>query len=246
MSKKSPVVYWSPAFRQNDGTDRNMLYFDPVSLFDQIRPLKTEGPKSSNFLYCPAFSNFARNTFVLKNPITSTYDFLNDVTIKGREINHLNSGAGRLPTIKDRKMIEYGMNWIFFSEDDLEITLTSPYFENPPHLEYGSVVPGRFNISKWFRNVNVEYCLHPNVNTFSVQKNETLAYISFNSDEPVKLVRFEMTEKLRSYANSGGSSSQWNPWIPMIERYRQFKATHMHKLILKEIKNNLVDTETEI
>ena len=49
------------------------------------------------------------------------------------------------------------LSYIFFSEEDIEMTMTSPFFSDAPHLQYGSIVPGSFNISKWFRNVNLEF-----------------------------------------------------------------------------------------
>jgi hypothetical protein len=246
MSEKSSIVYWSPAFKRRDGMDWNMLYSDPESVFEKNRPLMTNISKGANFFYCPAFSNLSRNTFVLKNPISSHYEFFEDGTVKGKEPNHINAWCSRPPSIEGRKMMEYGLSWIFFSEDDIEVTLTSPYFENAPHLNYASLVPGKLNISKWFRNINLEYCLYHGINKFGLERDETLGYVSFNSINPVKLVRFEMSEKLQQYANSGNNSTTWDPWITLLDRYRRFKETHMNKLILKEIKKNLVDTDTDL
>jgi hypothetical protein len=54
-----------------------------------------------------------------------------------------------------------------------------------------------------------------------------------------------MTDKLRSYSRSASNSSTWESWIPLADRYKRFMATQTNKLVLNEIKKNLVDTDTE-
>jgi hypothetical protein len=242
MAEKSSIIYWSPAFVSN--VDWNMLYYDPQSLFEQVRLLKVDSDNNQNFIYCPAFGNFAKNTFLLKNPITSQFDISEHTELRAKSKNFVSSYT-REPTLDGCTLFKYGLTWVFFSEEDIEMTMTSPYFENVPHLKYGNLVPGRLNISKWFRNINLEYNLHKGVKEFCVEKDETLAYLSFNADRPVKLVRFDMTEKLHKILHSTGNSSDWESWIPLVSRYKRFIETKTNKIVLKEIKNNLVDTDTD-
>jgi hypothetical protein len=239
---KTCTVYWSPAFVSP--VDWNMLYYNPQSLFDQVRLSKIESENNQNFIYCPAFGNFAKNTFLLKNPITSKFDITDTYELKSKSKNFISSYT-REPTLEGCTLFKYGLTWIFFTEDDIEMTMTSPYFEKVSHLQYGNLVPGKVNISKWFRNINLEYNLHKGVNEFCVEKDETLAYLNFNTDKQVKLVRFEMTEKLYKIMHSVGTSSDWESWIPLVSRYKRFMETQTNKIVLNEIKRNLVDTDTE-
>ena len=48
-----------------------------------------------------------------------------------------------------------------------------------PHMQYGAVTPGQFNIGKWFRPIQTEINLWENINTFSINKDEPLAFINF-------------------------------------------------------------------
>jgi hypothetical protein len=134
----------------------------------------------------------------------------------------------------------YGLKWIFFSEEDIEMTLTSPYFSQSPHLHYGAVVPGQLKINSWFRAVNLEFNLWPNVSEFKVEEDEILAYFNFNTNKNIKLVRFEMNEKLHHYSNAGIQSTVWESWVPLKKRYDRFKKSRMNELVLAEIKRNIV------
>ena len=121
------------------------------------------------------------------------------------------------------------------------MTLTSPYFSNSPHLKYGSLIPGTFNISNWFRNINIEFNLWENIKEFKFKKNEDMAYVHFDSEHEIELKRFDFTERLLRIIRTCSTAGTWEKFIPLIDRYRRFKEAKFKKIILKEIKQNLVD-----
>lgn len=231
-------VFWAPVYPAS-AVDWNMMYPEPISVYDLNRPEKTDSENSDNFFYCPAFKNFTGNTFVFKNPITSHF-VINDRCIETKEKNYVESSISRNPSVKGSILLEYGMQFIFFSKADINITLTSPYFENPNHLKYGQLVPGRFNISKWFRTVNMEFNLTKNNNEFKIEKDESMCYINFDAEGTVKLKRFVMNDRLHSLARACGSSSSWESWVPLSSRYKRFKQSRTNEIILKEIQNQLL------
>jgi hypothetical protein len=232
------TVYWAPVF---DEQNWNMLYPDLTNLYDQIRPYKTS-TKSGNFFYCPSFTSLAENTFVLENPIAGSYKIINNQVVSRDNTSSITAWTQHAPSMEGCNMLTYGMKWIFFSEDDVELTLVSPFFGNADHLQYGNVMPGKLNISKWFRSISLEYNLHKGVNEFNVKNGESLAYIVFNTNKKVSLQRFEMNDKLHSYRLSTGMSTVWEPWAPLVARYNRFVASRTNKLVLNEIKKNLIDT----
>jgi hypothetical protein len=238
MNNSTVEIYWCPSFPTSE-IDWNLLYYEPENLYDSIRPQKTDSNPGDNFFYCPAFSNFAKNTFLLKNPIRTHFKII-DGQIIPQENNYVTSYINRPPSMHNRTLLEYGLQWLFFSEEDIEITLTSPYFDVQPHMSYGCLIPGRFNISSWFRTVNLEFNLKDSVNEFVIEKDEILGYVSFSTDKKVVLKRFENNFKLESYAKSCATSSSWESWIPMKKRYDRFRQTRMKELVLKQIKDNLL------
>lgn len=233
------TVYWAPGYEISN-IDWNMLYADPVSIFDKHLENKTNIDKYDSVFYCPAFKNLAKNTLEFKNPLDSSYS----IDDHGQILLTKNSMIAKIvrpPNIQDRYLIEYGFLPIFFAEQDLSMTLTSPWLESPDWSRAANIVPGRFNIGKWFRAVNIEFMLMPGVREFSIKKDDPLAYFTFDTDENIRFVRFRMDEELRRLSVSCGSATSWEPWIPMAERYRRFKESRMRSIILKKIKENIVE-----
>jgi hypothetical protein len=236
------TVYWAPVFIEAT-QNWNMIYPDLTSVHERIRPYKTS-TKSGNFFYCPSFTGLAENTFVLENPIAGSYKIVNN-QVGAHDETFINAWTEHASSMEGYNMLSYGMKWVFFTEEDIEMMLVSPFFGNAEHLKYGNVMPGKLNISKWFRYINLEYILHKGVKEFKVNKGESLAYVVFNTNKKVNLKRFEMNDKLHSYGQATGTSTTWEPWVPLATRYKRFMESRTNKLVLNEIKKNLVDTDTQ-
>lgn len=238
---KPVEIYWSPYFINSTEIDWSMLYDGELPiLYDILRKnMSHEERPGKNVFYCPPFKNLTSNIAVLRNTLHSKFKIENDVFIPTSS-SHVSCGISRKPSMKNKKIIEYGMGWIFFSEEDIEITLSSPYFDSSDYMKYASIVPGKFNISTWFRKVNMELFLKDDATEFEIKKNEHIAYVNFNTNRQLKFTRFEMSPKLYTYANACSTSSDWESWIPLAERYARFKQSQVSKLILAEIKKNVV------
>jgi len=112
----------------------------------------------------------------------------------------------------------------------------------PQYMNYGTSVPGAFDISQWFRPHVFEVQMWDQVGTFKIKEGEPLFTIEFITDRPIVLKKFAMSEALVKYSDSCVDSSKFfGQWIGLAKKYKIFKDTKMDKLILKEIKNNLVD-----
>jgi len=239
------IVYWAPVFFDFDNNiDWNMLYYEPKSLYSyHIKNINKENKdKNTNFFYCPPFQNVAQNTFVIENPIHTHITFEQENNgYKGivKSKNYIETSIVHKPSLKNNLLISYGLQYVFFAEKDLDMMLTSPYFHQANYLSSCSLIPGKFNINKWFRVINLEFNLWQS-NELNIQKLDPLAYVNFLTDEKIVLKRFEMNKKLHSYCNSAGSSSTWESFVPLIERYKRFTSTRTNDLVLKEIKKNLL------
>lgn len=238
MTSKT-IVYWAPVFFEKE-RDWNMFYYDLESLYDYHRKDIDKNSKKNNFFYCPAFRNLAKNTFLIKNPIHSHFVF-EDGVAKVKSKNYMEINIEHDPSINENKLVCYGLQYIFFSETPVTVKLTSPFFNNSKYMKYGSIVPGQLEIDKWFRILNIEINLWSDSTELEIHQEEVLAYVSFEpSNIDIELKRFEMNEKLHKYAASCGSATQWESFVPLIDRYKRLLATRTDQLILKEIKKNLV------
>lgn len=231
------TVYWSPWFfpSKND-YHWNILFEEPERLLDSIlkefKEKYKDDDRNIKSLKCPAISNVSKNTFFIKNPLATELKVLNN-KIEYLSEHYLNS------TLEGKNNILYGMPFIFFCEEDLEIQINAPFFHNSNYLNYAKLFFGRFNISKWFRPINLEMILEDHY--LKIEQNEPLCYFNFLTDDKVVLKRFQMTDKLIKISETCATVSSWWKNVPLIKRYDRFVKSKTNKIILKEIQKQLVD-----
>lgn len=231
------TVYWAPWYAPQEHHHWNILFDDPKKLLtkviDDVAGLND--PRFDHMIKCPSFSNLAKNTFYVENPVRSEFKIENGKLIPIGD-SHCVSNLSQ-----DANSIQYGLSYIFFCEDDLEMMLTGPYFSETNYTQYGKIICGRFNISKWFRSANLEMYLLKDKDYFVMEENEPMAYFQFLTDEKVVLQRFELNETLRKLSLTCGRVSEWWPKVPLIKRYNKFVSSKTHRLVLREIKKQLVE-----
>ena len=234
------TIYWSPAdFDLHH--DWNILYKDPTILGANLRKKMSKNiDKRSNLFFCPAVKDLTNRVAVIKSPMTCHYKIV-DNEFKPISKNFINITFPHTSNFKDNILFQFAHSFVFFSEENVKMIFSSPYFSNSPHLKYGSVIPGMFNISSWFRNVNFEFNLWNNVTEFKIMKNEDMAYVYFDSEHEIELKRFDFTERLLRITKTCATAATWEKFIPLIDRYKRFKEAKFKQIILKEIKQNLLD-----
>lgn len=234
MSTKT--VYWSPAIEHEDDIHNcNIMFLEPDKLLNKINNDISDrnGERIKLLPKCPAFTNLAKNTYYVENPISTEFK------IENKQINFISENSNMITYGDDT--IVYGNNYIFFCEDDLQIMLTSPFFSETNYTNYGIVIPGKFNISKWFRPINLEMLLINERNYFKIKEHEHMAYFTFLTDDKVELKRFNLNKTLKKIANTCATSNEWWKNIPLIKKYDRFVKTKTNKLVIKEIKKELVE-----
>lgn len=240
------TVYWSPATFQSwlfaQGAERHVdwaiLYSEPNSLYNEISAKRNNN--KADVLRCPAFINKTKNTFILKNPM-ETELFIQDNSVQIVSNNYINSVIEREPMLKNNLIFTYKLNWVFFTDEpSLNMSLTSPWFSNSKYLNQGSLMPGIFDIGKWFRVLNLEFNLWENNNQIRFQENEDLAYVEFQTDKQVKLQQFNMTSELDRLLETVSNSTVWEKNVSLVKRYKRFQESKFKPRILKEIQKNLL------
>lgn len=248
--KQESVIYWAPAYPAHDRLDLNHLYAEPKSLYEEVvakkAPLKMDSP---DFLRCPATSDLLRNTFVVRAPVDTNVS-LNFETKRSKPIDETPSDQSKYkvkldfahqPTLLNHNLIEYTYPILFFSEDEsMPTTLTPPYFERVVSYSCGVIVPGRFDIAKWFRPMNMEFQLWPGVTTLNVPANEALCYVHFHTDKKVVLKRFIISKEMEKLIVSIAQVSPLRKFARLSERYRTFEQSQSKQRILKLIHKQLI------
>ncbi len=233
---KNIIVYWSPYWE--DTKSWNLLYKDPERLIKRLSKRKSKKLPDNNFLRCPAYIDTFKNTFVVDSVLACNYEIQKGQIVKSEGYA---SFLDHLPTLENQTLLTLSMGWLFFTEEEsLTMRVTPPYFEKSNHNNFGVVIPGSFDIGKWFRRVNLEFILWENVNFLKIAENEPLVYFNFETSHKVELKRFEPTENIMKHASHVASFSDVQPNKSLREKYKLFKQTRYKDLILKEIKKNVL------
>jgi len=235
-------IYWAPVDDEQKDKDWSILYPDPTVLDHDLKKKMAKNiDKKSNLFFCPAVKDLTSKIAVLKCPIASQYKVKNN-EFQPVSKNYVNLKFTHKPNFENNFMFEMCLSYVFFAEEEsVNMTFSSPYFSNSPHLQYGSIIPGTFNIAKWFRNVNMEFNLWDDITEFKIKRNEPLAYVHFECKNEIELVRFDFNERLHRLRNTCATACDWERFVPLAERYQRFKEARFRSIVLKEIKKNIVD-----
>lgn len=230
--KNELIVYWAN-FGAIDRLQRVNLTVEPP-----VRIMQTFGKEfgKPSYKICSGAKNLFQNTFVIKSPFDVDAKITETAIYEPNQLISL-----RVPTYEGAYSIDYDFNWVFFSEESVEIVQTPPYMHSTQASEYGILASGSFDISKWFRTINLTYNLHQGVNTFNAKKDEPLCYIDFRTKKRVILKQFELTPDLHSLAFAASDLKEFFPFESLETLYNRFTRSNRHKKVMQEIRKNLLD-----
>lgn len=244
-------VYWAP-FSYADGAevDWSYLYPNPKTLFGELISNST-GEDNGSYFTCPAVKSKFKKTLVFKNAYSCEYEYdytQNEKKFIAKTDNFLAVKTNRPPAITNGPIVEFPLRYVLFADEPLDAVFTPPMFSKPGYSQYGSIMPGEFNIGKWFRPYVVEIQMWSNKGEFKLEDGEPLFYVELRTDRKINLQRFNPTNTLLNY-----SRSNIDLVIPFGRgkgldfRYRRFKDAAMREKVLTEIKKNLVEgTSTKL
>jgi hypothetical protein len=233
--------------------DWSLLYPKPESLLSSLMQRK-ESTKNdfsffssnSSYLSCPAFNSKLKNTYVFSNSLKTSYSYNFENGNNTMEPN-IKTGLGYIPrhhpTIKDGPVIEFALGYLMFADKPLNTFFSSPYFHKSKYTQYGSIIPGEFDIGQWFRPYLFEVQMWNNKGEFILEE-EPIFYASFMTNDTINMKRFNMTEEILRYSISGSNSTLvFGKGQSLVSRYNRFKAAGQRERILTEINKNLINDD---
>lgn len=234
-------IYWASGHYINfdNGLLWEILYKEPESLYKSLSK-NIDKESKETFFQCPSFKDLASETFIIKNPLDI------DIKINNGEVfettkNRLNCAVLHSPSIKNNILVQPQIHYIFFAEESVEIDITPPFFHNVGYSQQAATVPGSMDIGSWFRQVSIEMNVWEDSGALSIKENEPVAYIRFNTKKKINFKRFTMNKNLFDIAQSCSTSSNWEPKVSLLKRYKRFKDAKIQDLVLREIRKNLVN-----
>lgn len=247
------IVYWAPATFIPSSQSWNFLYREPYPLFLDLVSMKSKDKRDNNIFSCPVSNDFFKNIFSVKSNLAESFDFpegflKNAETIQDfpYELGPINNKVSiqkvRESSYLNYVDIVYNMQWIFFSEEPLIARFTQPYYPAKSPCEGSLLSSGEFDIGRWFRKYNLNYHIPIDAKTFSIEVDDPLFYIELMTDKKVIFKRFNFTDSLYQLSNEFSQSpTRYGKFWPLSERYEMAKKSKVLDVVLKEIKNNLVD-----
>lgn len=217
-----------------------LMSYKPTFLsLDSVFDNKEITNKKETISACPAHRNLKSNTIILRSPKNFSFSFENEgLIIPDENHHHLQE---REKQLSKRNSVNINIGWIFFSEVSLKMICTPPHNHKTQVQNYGVIASGEYDCGRWFRPVNMEYLLWPDENNFHINENEPVCYIKFDTEERIELVEFVCTDKIVSFVHACSNHPvYYRRGMKLSDRYKKFDESNLKKVILKEIKNNLV------
>jgi hypothetical protein len=201
---------------------------------------------------CPAAREALRNVYSLHSTIDddvdlSTLDFESDRYDSSNEKYQLLLDSKvslhriRRSSFLNQINVAYNLGWLFFADKPLVAKITPPYYPNVTPTPGALMAVGQYDIGQWYRPVNLDYHLPYNSTRFTVKSEQPLAFIEFKTESPIILHRYQLTPLLDEMAEEFTSSAaNFGAKISLQNRYKMAKKADMARLVLSEIKKNLV------
>ena len=247
MNKNATTVYYAPCITPlSEGADWSFLYPKPNILFSSLLDNKSDSAGNTSFFSCPAFSGFSKKTLEFYSPMNASYAY--DLTGDNKIFEPTSESfiatkyLEREPALNTGHSIVFELRYIMFADEPLDVFFTSPHFSKPGYMNYGSVIPGKFDIGQWFRSYNFEVQLWSDKGEFKLTEGEPLFYAHLNTDRPVIFKTFTMTPELQMMGEACISSTGvFGRGQSLLSRYKRFNGVGLKEKVLSEINKNLIE-----
>jgi hypothetical protein len=248
---KPLIIYWSPFTSALTQYNNILLDMEPVAVKSYIvknkainpkipLPITKNGTEPGGYHMCSAMVELFKNTFIIKAPFSYHIDLDQDGNIVNSS-EQFQFFEPRISSFENSLCVDFHLPYLFFSEESVNITTTPPYMTKTVQQSYGFTAAVKYNIGKWFRPFIITYHLWPSTFSLRIEKNEPIMYISFDTDRKIIFKQFKLTDDILSQAEGCMGDKNINYLQPMNLLYDRFIKTKMNKIILKEIKENLID-----
>jgi len=193
------------------------------------------------FLKCPAYKDVMRNVFAI--PSWFTLELVVESIGLGSNIVSQDFLDNYITTHSEKKnvyAVEQSMMCIA-KDDSLLMTQEPASMTDNSFTRSCGVISGTFDIGKHFRMLSCAFFVKQGVNKVNINEDDSLYYLRFHTDKKIKFVPFFMSPKFESLIlNLGFQNTNSNSWKPLEYYYKLFKKKNLKKLLVEEIKKNLL------
>ena len=237
-------VYWTIF---NDTMIPDIDFYEPENVFNGLiqnkQHIKKDG-KPFEYINCPAFKDLLNNTYSIKFPIDYNlkYSYNEDKIFlnSDRYDQEFYDRYIMVRSLQD-KLISIRLRYIFFSEENLEMIMSSCHFHVNDFIKFNILIPGKYNIGNWIRPIEMAIVNNKESDSIIMKKGDEGCYITFLTEKKVNLIRFNCNENIKRLITGNIASQKYNKFYNLEKWYKKFRMSKQKNYILKEIKNNLME-----
>jgi hypothetical protein len=224
-------IYWTCL------EDEWMRANTPTPVISEFRKNYTDQDLDANFVVCPAFSKSLKNVFALQSLYNYNFEIVNNqITSNSHNLDFAEKHL--MVRSIEKKIFSFTQYFTFFTDaKSLEMTVMPPFLEDNFVSSNCKVIPGTFDIAKWYRNIEFSFLLKENINQFNISENDNYLYLKFHTDEKINFIQYRNNDLLVKYRNDVLNSRNFSKLKSLENFYNTFK---LKKLILEEIKKNIL------
>jgi hypothetical protein len=230
---KEVVVYWGCASKASLGAK------EPEKVL--LRHSVGKNPSECQYLRCPAYKDSLRNTFAMLSLWGFSLTLDRKHQLMKTDLSQEFFDSAIVVRSIDVGLVTIVQSYLFFTEEEgMEISTTPAYLEENDFVTKTTVIPGRMDISSWFRVIEVAFHFNKNSEEIDIKLDDALIYMKFHTDKRIKFVRYECTDRLMEMSNQCTQTREYKGVAKKLSYYYDlFNRSKIRKKILKEIKKNI-------
>jgi len=227
---KEIVIYWS----YND--NYQIRAEEPVPMINNY--FKKKVAEEYDYIRCPSFSQYFKNTYCLKSLFDYNIKFENNtITSDSHDQTFYNEMVG-LRNYTSR-LASLAFPYIFIAEcDDLEMEYVPSMMENNSFNNTAILIPGQMNIGKYVRPLDCGF--HAKKDKVEIKEDDIYAYVKFKTNKKIVFKRFLWDEELQIAMRSLQIGKYSKHFKPLDWYYKKQQAMKVKERTIKLINNNLL------
>ena len=238
------IVYWSPWADLDMYPEYQMAFDEPQSVLSSYKDRINHTNQGDNFFKCPAFLDSVKNMYSLNAPwdvdfaVLPNGEIIDQSTRKAASLAHLYHVKN--PSMYGAGTVNVFANWIMFSDEPVTIQTSPAYLHKTSVTNTGFYVPGKYDISQWFRPIEAAFQLWPMANSLKCGLGEPMLYVNFLTNEPIEFKRFYMTPEIHELSMACVKFKQYQTIKNLDRLYAIFTRNSLRNKLLTAIKDNLI------
>lgn len=201
--------------------------------------------QKNDLIYCPSIKKYMNNIFLLK----SLFDYSFKLS-KNENIDEVFSDKydqkffDKHVFVRSRedRIFSFMQQFIFFTEEKSLLMSggISPFLEDNNITKRCMVIPGTFDIGKWFRPLEFAFYLKQNYDEFIIEEEEVFQYIKFNTKEKIVFKQFKVTSEINEIlVDTDTAKNSRKKKLRDLKEYYDMMKNKKHLINL--IKKNVLD-----